>query len=140
MKRLAGSLFVLATLLSLPLQAQILDPNLKARLAVPSTAPLRVIATFDHAPTALDRSLVASVTSRSQFLSSLPMALIGAALAVLDFIATLVTGNDFYTYGAGLIAIVILVYCYPTKSSWIRTIQRFARTDEEPKSSLLALD
>src|SRR5687768_9434167 len=76
MKRLAGSLFVLVTLLSLPLQAQILDPNLKARLAVPSTAPLRVIATFDHAPTALDRSLVASVTSRSQFLSSLPMALI----------------------------------------------------------------
>jgi len=72
--------------------------------------------------------------------TTLQVALIGAALSVLGFIATLVTGNDFYTYGAGLIAIVILLYCYPTKSSWIRTIQRFARTDEEPKSSVLALD
>jgi hypothetical protein len=72
--------------------------------------------------------------------TTLQVALIGAALSVLGFIATLVTGNDFYTYGAGLIAIVILLYCYPTKSSWIRTIQRFARTDEEPKASVLALD
>lgn len=76
MKRLAGSFFVVVALLSLPLHAQILDPDLKARLATPSTAPLRVIATFDHVPTALDRSLVASVTSRSQFLKSLPMALV----------------------------------------------------------------
>ena len=72
--------------------------------------------------------------------TTLQVALIGAALSVLGFIATLVTGNDFYTYGAGLIAIVILLYCYPTKSSWIRTIQRFARTDEEPKASVLALE
>lgn len=72
--------------------------------------------------------------------TTLQVALIGAALSVLGFIATLVTGNDFYTYGAGLIAIVILLYCYPTKSSWIRTIQRFARTDDEPKASVLALE
>ena len=72
--------------------------------------------------------------------TTLQVALIGAALSVLGFIASLVTGNDFYPYGAGLIAIVILVSCYPTRSSWIRTIQRFARPADEPKPSVLALD
>ncbi|HET6669051.1 MAG TPA: hypothetical protein VFH15_02365 [Pyrinomonadaceae bacterium] len=72
--------------------------------------------------------------------TTLQVALIGAVLSVLGFAATLITGNDFYTYGAGLIAIVILLYCYPTKTSWIRTIQRFARTEDEPKSTVLALD
>ena len=72
--------------------------------------------------------------------TTLQVALIGAALSVLGFIATLITGNDFYTYGAGLIAIVILLYCYPTKSSWIRTIQRFAQIEDQPKASVLAIE
>lgn len=72
--------------------------------------------------------------------TTLQVALIGAALAVLGFVATLSTGNDFYTYGAGIIAIVILLYCYPTKTSWIRTTLRFARMDEEPPTSVLALE
>lgn len=72
--------------------------------------------------------------------TTLQVALIGAALSGLGFVATLLTGNDFYMYGAGLIAIVILLYCYPTKTSWIRTIQRFARLDDQPKSPVLALD
>lgn len=72
--------------------------------------------------------------------TTLQVALIGAILSVLGFVATLMTANDFYTYGAGLIAVVILLYCYPTKTSWIRTIQRFARLDDEPKSSVLALE
>ena len=76
MNRLAGTLLAVLAILALPLGAQVLDSNLKAALAKPSTAPLRVIATFDHAPTALDRSLIASVASRSQFLRALPMALL----------------------------------------------------------------
>jgi hypothetical protein len=72
--------------------------------------------------------------------TTLQVALIAASLSILGFVATLLTANDFYTYGAGLIAVVILVYCYPTKTSWIRTIQRFARMDDEPKSSVLSLE
>ena len=72
--------------------------------------------------------------------TTLQVALIGAVLSVMGFISTLLTGNDFYTYGAGIIAIVILLYCYPTKSSWIRTILRFARMEDEPKASVLAID
>lgn len=72
--------------------------------------------------------------------TTLQVALIAASLSILGFVATLLTANDFYSYGAGLIAIVILLYCYPTKTSWIRTIQRFARMDDEPKASVLSLE
>ena len=65
--------------------------------------------------------------------TTLQVALIGGVLAAMGFAATLVTGNDFYTYGAGLVAIVILLYCYPTLTSWQRTVLHFARVpDEEP--------
>ena len=72
--------------------------------------------------------------------TTLQVALIAASLSILGFVATLLTANDFYTYGAGLIAVVILLYCYPTKTSWIRTIQRFARMEDEPKASVLSLE
>ena len=76
MRRLAGSFLVLAVFFSVSAHSQILDPDLKARLATPNAGPLRVVATFDHVPTALDRNLIASVASRSQFLRALPMALL----------------------------------------------------------------
>ncbi|HEX8172841.1 MAG TPA: S8 family serine peptidase [Thermoanaerobaculia bacterium] len=74
MKRLAGTLLLF--LFSLSAGAQIVDKALQARLAVPTGGSMRVIATFDHVPTALDRTLISSVASRSQFLSALPMALL----------------------------------------------------------------
>lgn len=70
--------------------------------------------------------------------TTLQVALIGAALTVIGFTGTLLTGDPFYTYRAGLIAIVILLYCYPTRTSWQRTILRFAGTDIEAKPSTLA--
>ena len=75
MKRLAGTLLIILSL-AVTLDAQILDKSLQLRLGTASSGPLRVIATFDHTPTALDRSLIAGVASRSQFLGALPMALL----------------------------------------------------------------
>jgi hypothetical protein len=51
---------------------------------------------------------------------------LGAAIASIGFIATLVTGNEWYTYLASAVAVLVFVYCYPTKSSWLRTLYRFA--------------
>ncbi len=64
--------------------------------------------------------------------TTVQIALLGAAITAIGFIATLVTGNDLYTYWAGAIAIVVLVYCYPTKSSWLRTLYRFTERQSEP--------
>ncbi len=58
--------------------------------------------------------------------TTVQIAFLAATIAAIGFIATVLTGNDLYTYWAGAIAIVVLVYCYPTKSSWLRTVYRFA--------------
>ena len=58
--------------------------------------------------------------------TTLQLAFLAAAIAGIGFITTLLTGNDLYTYWAAAIALVVLVYCYPTKSSWSRTVARFS--------------
>ncbi len=67
--------------------------------------------------------------------TTIQVALIGAVIALIGFIATLMTGNDRYTYGAGLIAIVVLLYCVPTRSSWQRALQQFAPSESPPASA-----
>lgn len=59
---------------------------------------------------------------------------IGAAtIALVGFLTTIRTGDDFYTYrAAALGAAFLFIYCYPTKSSWIGTLRRFG---EKPATS-----
>jgi hypothetical protein len=57
--------------------------------------------------------------------TTVQLALLGAGIALIGFIATLTTGNDRYTYWAGAIAMIVFVYCYPTKQSWLRALYRF---------------
>jgi hypothetical protein len=64
--------------------------------------------------------------------TTLQIAFLGAAVAAIGFGVTLVTGDDSYTYRAAAISLVVLVYSYPTKSSWDRVIRQFA---ENPESS-----
>jgi membrane protein YdbS with pleckstrin-like domain len=57
--------------------------------------------------------------------TTIQIALLGAAIAAIGFISTLVTGNERYSYWAGAIAVIVFIYCYPTKSSWLRALYRF---------------
>ena len=57
--------------------------------------------------------------------TTIQLALLGTAIATIGFIATLMTGNERYTYWAGAIAVIVFVYCYPTKQSWLRALYRF---------------
>ncbi len=63
--------------------------------------------------------------------TTIQLALLGAAIASIGFVATLMTGNERYTYWAGAIAVIVFVYCYPTKQSWLRALYRFT---EKPAS------
>ena len=75
MKRFLAGLGLI--IFAVALQAQVIDPALQVKIgSVGSTSSIRVIATFDHAPTLADRALVGRVSSKSQFLNSLPMALL----------------------------------------------------------------
>ena len=57
--------------------------------------------------------------------TTIQLALLGAAIASIGFVATLMTGNERYTYWAGAIAVIVFVYCYPTRQSWLRALYRF---------------
>lgn len=58
--------------------------------------------------------------------TTLQVAFLGAIVAGMGFIATLITGNEFYTYGAGLVALAVLLYCYPVRMSWEKALQQFS--------------
>jgi hypothetical protein len=62
------------------------------------------------------------------------IALMGVAAAVVGFAATLVTADDTYTYRAGLVALAVLLYCYPVRSAWQRAVQRFSPTQNDAVS------
>ena len=64
--------------------------------------------------------------------TTIQLAVLGAAIATIGFIATVVTGNEWYTYLAGAVAVLVFVYCYPTKSSWLRALYRFAEREPQP--------
>jgi hypothetical protein len=57
--------------------------------------------------------------------TTIQIAILAEAIATIGFLASLVMGNELYTYWSGAIAAVVLVYCYPTRSSWLRTLYRF---------------
>ena len=65
--------------------------------------------------------------------TTVQIALLGAAVALIGFISTLVTGNERYSYWSGAIAVIVFIYCYPTKSSWLRALYRF--TEKQPSQT-----
>ena len=73
--------------------------------------------------------------------TTIQIALIGAAIVTIGFICTLLTGDDSYTYQGGAVALVVLLYAFPTKSSWIRVIKSFSEPQSpEPQSAEVSSD
>jgi hypothetical protein len=64
--------------------------------------------------------------------TTIQLAVVAEAIATIGFVVTLITGNELYTYWSCAIAAVVLVYCYPTKSSWLKTVYRFTDPRTEP--------
>jgi hypothetical protein len=77
---------------------------------------------------------VAGVTGLIKTLerTTLQLAILAAAIAIIGFAVTLIQGNDLYTYWSCAIAVVVLIYCYPTKSSWLKTVRYFTDPQTEP--------
>ena len=63
--------------------------------------------------------------------TTIQLALFGASIASVGFVTTLMTGNERYTYWTGAIAVIVYIYCYPTRQSWLRALYRFT---EKPAS------
>ena len=68
--------------------------------------------------------------------TTLRVALVGIAIAVLGFVATLATGTPLYTFQAGVVALAVLLYCYPVRASWEQAVRRFlADTGTNPSET-----
>lgn len=61
--------------------------------------------------------------------TTLLVAMIGAAIALIGFASTLMSGTAMYTYLAGVVAAAVLLYGYPVRSSWEQALKRYATAD-----------
>lgn len=61
------------------------------------------------------------------------VALLGGAIAVMGFIIVMITGDKFAMLRAAPIALAVLLYCYPRRAAWRRMIEidRTPGGDEE---------
>jgi hypothetical protein len=64
--------------------------------------------------------------------TTLQLALLAVVIALIGFAVTLIQGNELYSYWSSAIAVVVLVYSYPTKSSWLKTVRYFTDPKTEP--------
>ncbi len=62
--------------------------------------------------------------------TTMRVAMIGAAIALIGFGSTLISGFALYTYQAAVVAAAVLLYGYPVRSAWQQTLQRYSQADE----------
>jgi hypothetical protein len=60
------------------------------------------------------------------------VALIGALIALLGFAFTLLTGNGRNMLYPGVIAVAVLLYCYPRRAAWSAVVSTLAQGDADP--------
>jgi peptidoglycan/LPS O-acetylase OafA/YrhL len=63
--------------------------------------------------------------------TTLLVALIGLAVALIGFVATLMSGAPLYTYQAGVVAAAVLLYGYPVRASWEQALKRYSSNEAD---------
>lgn len=75
-----------------------------------------------------DLAAVKGVSAMLQTLqgTTIQVASIGGAIGLLGFIITIITGDWSNMLRAAGVSVIVLVYCYPFKSAWQRTVRQLA--------------
>jgi hypothetical protein len=60
------------------------------------------------------------------------VALIGGVIAVLGFIFALMTGDGTNMLYPGVIAVAVLLYCYPRRAAWQSVVRTLVQGDSDP--------
>jgi hypothetical protein len=63
--------------------------------------------------------------------TTIQIAIFAASITLIGFISTFVTGNDGYTYWSSAVAVILLIWDYPLKSTWRLGLQRFTEPPTE---------
>lgn len=59
--------------------------------------------------------------------TTIQLAFLGGAIALMGFIVTIRTGNKYDMLRAGGVALIVLLYCYPMRGAWQRVVQGIER-------------
>lgn len=74
--------------------------------------------------------------------TTIQVAFIGGAIALMGFIVTIMTGNKYDMLRAGGVAVIVLIYTYPQRSAWQRLVRAIKETgeadDETPAKGIVA--
>jgi hypothetical protein len=65
--------------------------------------------------------------------TTLQLAVLAAGIAVVGFVATVMTGSEAYTYRGTAVALLVLLFYYPRKSAWFGTVARYTDERLEPQ-------
>jgi hypothetical protein len=68
--------------------------------------------------------------------TTIQIAFIGGAIALMGFIMSMLTGEPFDMLRAGGVALVVLLYCYPRKSAWQRVVDGIEQTGDADATSV----
>jgi hypothetical protein len=60
--------------------------------------------------------------------TTVQVAMLALAIALMGLIGTILTNNEYEMVRAGLVAIAILLYCYPRRSAWQRVVHGISET------------
>src|SRR5256885_9544788 len=55
--------------------------------------------------------------------TTVQVALLGGAIALLGFIGTIISNDRWEMIRAGGIAVIVLLYCYPRRAAWRRVVE-----------------
>jgi hypothetical protein len=67
--------------------------------------------------------------------TTIQVALIGGAIALMGFVVMIMTGNKYDMLRAGGVAIIVLLYAYPQRPAWqrlVRAIEQSNVADDSP--------
>jgi hypothetical protein len=66
--------------------------------------------------------------------TTIQVAFIGGAIALMGFVVMIMTGNKYDMLRAGGVAIIVLLYAYPQRSAWQRLVQAIEQSDDADDS------
>ena len=62
--------------------------------------------------------------------TTIQIALLGGAIAILGFILMMRTGEPSYMISIGIAALAVLIYCYPRRAAWQRVVHGIQQTGD----------
>jgi hypothetical protein len=73
--------------------------------------------------------------------TTIQIAFIGGAIALMGFVVMIMTGNKYDMLRAGAVAVIVLLYSYPQRSTWQRVLksaEQSGNADPSPAKGIVA--